>query len=546
MASPPPVTEYTRLYIAPFNPALLPSLVPPSILPHARNISFHTLETFPDKPYGYIELPIMDAAKISKKLKGTILKGSKIKIETARPKAEFAAEEAEPESKRTKNRKRKRDEIPAVELSDRSVKRGWTTPGKVEKRSGKKEDKKKGEKQKIKSKYTEGQECLFKTVLPPNIAAHAEKSKGRGNERTIHEFAKREKYASFLRGPAGEKLGKGVKEFIEGKGWVDEDGEVVEVVVKRRKTHRSSNAESLRSEDDQSKEGAEASSSGDEPSTENKEITKSHSKGRPTEEDEHSSSDDSSQASSSEENPKSDTIAAQAPHDSDTSTSGSSSPSESESESDSDSEGSSENESVPKSPESTTPIKNRPTSSSGLTISIPNSAITSTPIHPLEALYKKPKASEGTALEKSSFSFFGGDDENEEDDIVPEVHENLPFTPFTQREFEFRGQRSAAPTPDTAHANKRFLWPQNSSKDDSDDSSQNAPSSPIRKEDKGKGKGKGKEVAAAGEPGKDESDFTKWFYENRGDTNRAWKKRRKTVAKEKRQRENRKRGDRAN
>ena len=39
-------------------------------------------------------------------------------------------------------------------------------------------------------------------------------------------------------------------------------------------------------------------------------------------------------------------------------------------------------------------------------------------------------------------------------------------------------------------------------------------------------------------------DFQKWFYEHRGETNRAWKKRQKEVKKEVRQRENRKRGDR--
>lgn len=39
------------------------------------------------------------------------------------------------------------------------------------------------------------------------------------------------------------------------------------------------------------------------------------------------------------------------------------------------------------------------------------------------------------------------------------------------------------------------------------------------------------------------SDFQKWFWENRGEVNRGWKKRRKVVSKEKRQRENRKRGE---
>lgn len=116
-----------------------------------------------------------------------------------------------------------------------------------------------------------------------------------------------------------------------------------------------------------------------------------------------------------------------------------------------------------------------------------------------------------------------------------EVRDSVPFTPYTQREFEFRGQRSAAPTPDTAHGNKRFLWPTTTSDSDGEERS-----SPVRKEaeEKGKGKGKGKEEVMEGGG---ESDFQKWFYEHRGDTSRAWKKRRREVAKEKRQRENRKR-----
>jgi hypothetical protein len=38
---------------------------------------------------------------------------------------------------------------------------------------------------------------------------------------------------------------------------------------------------------------------------------------------------------------------------------------------------------------------------------------------------------------------------------------------------------------------------------------------------------------------KDESEFRKWFYEHRGENNRAWKKKRKEAKKQQRQRENR-------
>ncbi|KAH8598670.1 hypothetical protein B0O99DRAFT_613940 [Bisporella sp. PMI_857] len=530
MADPPVTGKYTRLHITPLNPNLLPILVPPSILPHAKNISYHNIQTFPDSSYGYIELPTMDATSLTKKLNGSILKGTKIKIETARPKPEFLPAEPTPERPKREKKKRKRDEIPGVEI-ERNVKRGWTTPGKVAK----------GDKKKVKSKYSGEKECLFKTVLPANVATQ---EKGKGKERVVHEFAKREKYMTFLRGPTGEKLGKGVKEYVAGKGWLDDDGEIVEAEVKKRKmkelmvldvpkTQSIADNPGVASNANNSPNSSGEESHAEEDLNVDKTRTK-RKKGGYNEvvDNRDSPSQDISSTSSSESKEQGITTS-----DSNTSSSGSSSDSDSDSSS-------SEDESISKpsvpaidSPASSSPAKLvRPTSSSGLTISIPNSAVTSTPIHPLEALYKKPKGDQGTAATGPSFSFFGNDiDEN---DDVEREQDTIPFTPFTQREFEFRGQRSAAPTPDTAHANKRFLWPKNN--DDEEDDSQDAPSSPIRHE----GKGKGKEVAG-GKNKEEESDFTKWFYENRGETNRAWKKRRKVVAKEKRQRENRKRGSRA-
>jgi len=156
----------------------------------------------------------------------------------------------------------------------------------------------------------------------------------------------------------------------------------------------------------------------------------------------------------------------------------------------------------------------------------------------LEALYKKLKTDSEAATKPDAptFSFFGADaDADEEMDEVPS---QMPLTPFTQRDFEYRGIRSAAPTPDTAHANKRFVWPTENSEDEDEDE---GPSSPIRQSgESSKEKGEEKQKGASAE-----SDFQKWFYEHRGDTSRAWKKRRRVVAKEKRHRENKKRDSRA-
>lgn len=481
----------------------------------------------------------MDAEKIKKKLNGSILKGTKVRIETARPKKELVLHDGEPakpkkekEMKGSNKRKRGQETIPAVEIGDRSVKRGWTTPTAAISKKNKGKDKD-GKKSVVKSKYTTGPECLFKTVLPPNVAANVEKREGKPEKKkrkadkdtVVHEFSKTTKYATFLRGPAGAKKTKGSAEFVEGKGWVDEDGNVVEGVSRKDRKRKAPL----------------------EPPA--KAVEK-------VEPDDSTSEDESSDpSSSSEEEEDTSTAGIEPPlptaiplkEDSPTSSSGSSSEEESESEAssssqdESDAESSGEEEETPKKiilpPISTSRPQSSSGPSSGLSITIPDFGITSTTttgeVHPLEALYKRPRPNSLGSIPKptaSSFSFFGadGDDLDEE-----EAQDQVPLTPFTQKDFEYRGIRSAAPTPDTAHANKRFVWPVDNDEDEEDEEA----SSPTRKESPAK--------TAEPKMGEAESDFQKWFYENRGETNRAWKKRRKIVAKEKRQRENRKRNDRA-
>lgn len=449
----------------------------------------------------------MDASKLQKKLHGSILKGSKIRIETARPKEDlgFAKVEVEKEEKvKRKNTKRKRDEVAGVEI-ERNVKRGWTVPDLSKK------EMKESKNKKVKSKFTTGKECLFKTVLPVNVAALEpdKKKKRRDRETVVHEFEKTTKYATFLRDSTGKK-GKGVAEFVEGKGWVDENGNVVEEVLLKIKERNPPEQKKHKVVKEATPEESSESSEEEEEEIEVKKVEPA-----PVIEED------------------------------DTSTSGSSSDEESEA-SDDESEKSSAESTLPQSEVETPKKVSRPGSSGGLTINIPNSAITSTPVasnvHPLEALYKRNKATPTVKpAEDSSFSFFGADDDNEEEE--EEARDTVPLTPFTQRDFEYRGTRSAAPTPDTAHANKRFLWPAENNSDEEERSSP-IPKSESKK-GKGKAKGKDKPTEATEETGEGETDFTKMFYENRGDMTRAWKKRRKVVAKEKRQRENRKSGNRA-
>jgi hypothetical protein len=549
--------EYTRLHITPFSPALLNTFLPASILPNARNISYHNIQTFPEKGYGYVKLPTMDAEKIKKKLNGSILKGTKVKIEKARPEKEVVIEPQEPEPPKREKKKRKRDELPGVDIGERQVKRGWTTPAKEITKS-------KNKKPVNKSKYTTGPECLFKTNLPPNVASKTKipeakvdkKKKKVGKEIVVHEFAKTTKYATFLRDSSGANKTKHVAEFVQGNGWVDEEGNLVEEVVTKKRKHKaptpeppkeaSASSDSKDSEDESASEqeadgldaeltllntGAnetsESSASEDSEDDSASDQGADHMNAEPTlletNAKEASSSEDSSDESSSEaeiEDEKSNQPAEASSDSSDSSSS------------DSSSSDSSEDESEVEEPQSA--LSNR-SPGRALSIKIPesnNPTPINTSVHPLEALYKRSKADASSSKEAApSFSFFGADGDEEE--IEEESNHRVPLTPFTQKDFEYRGLRSAAPTPDTAHPNKRFVWPT-----DDDDDEEPEVSSPIRRKESSEGTKEEKE-------GEAESEFQKWFWENRGNVDRSWKARRRAVAKENRQRENRKRQDRA-
>jgi len=519
----------------------------------------------------------MDAEKIKKKLHGSILKGTKVRVETARPVVERVAEEpadAPKKPKKEKHKKRKRDELVAVDIGERQVKRGWTVPATL---VSKEKEKKKG--MVNKSKFTTAPECLFKTILPPNVASKevvkdAKPVRGgstKGKEAVVHEFTKATKYATFLRTSSGSSKKKTVSEFVKGKGWVDEDGNVVEAVkggivtaTKKPGLDDMDVDESESSSDEEvsakaevvteptkveetaplekTPEPAEDSSSDDSSSDESsssegeEEEAKAEPTPKVTEKEtiapESSSSESSSEDDVEEGNEDEAPTAPETPTGKKTSPPPPASSDSDSSDSDSDSEG----EASP-----STKAASRPQSSSGhphnLSIKIPPTPPTTT-IHPLEALYKRnsPSTTSTPATKptaKSAFSFFGAD--NDSDAEMEDSQPQVPLTPFTQKDFEFRGMRSAAPTPDTAHANKRFIWPTDEDDEDEDGEEPDAASTPSASKSKAVEEGKG---------GADETDFQKWFYEHRGEANRAWKKRRKVVAKEVRQRENRKRQER--
>jgi hypothetical protein len=538
--------DYIRLHITPLNPSLLSAILPPSILPNARNISYHNIQTFPEKSYGFVDLPVMDAEKIKKKLNGSILKGSKVKIDKARPQKQIVVDQVMEDVERPKKekKKRKRDELPGVDIGERHVKRGWTTPGK---------DIPKDKLKAIaKSKFTTGPECLFKTVLPPNVASKTKiadvnpektkKKKKAGQEAVIHEFTKTTKYATFLRTSSASSKAKAVTEYVENKGWVDEDGNVVEPATKSRKASSKSKVvpkspaqvSQVKPDEENSSESSQGTvvdtqtEDMDEQETSSDESVSMH---PPAALRKVSEERDSSSEESSDEDPTNIETVSTAVLGKEESSSSSDTDSDTDSDSDASSSSDSESE-VAEKPQSTT--ISRPQSSAGLSLTLeipePATSTSATPdVHPLEALYKRnkndPEASRPAAL---NFSFFGGDNDGE--DVEVETQLQIPLTPFTQRDFEFRGIRSAAPTPDTAHPHKRFIWPSQGSEDEDEEPEA---SSPIRKSESTKMKND--------KPDEPESEFQKWFWENRGNVNRAWKKRKRTVAKDKRQRESRKR-----
>ncbi|ROV89466.1 hypothetical protein VMCG_10221 [Cytospora schulzeri] len=569
--------NYTRLHISPLDPQLLKVIVPEAVLPKARGISFHTIQTFPDKPFGFVELPTSAAEKIKKKLNGAVLKGNKIRIEPARPAFDMpkpsddavadtaTGADVERKSKKSKlskkDRKRKRDpnEIIGVELEEgRKVKRGWTLSpeeAKLKKRKEKEKEKKekkssKDKKEKTKKKrepeseYTEDPECLVKTSLPPNkrpvvegsandnadgadddgIEKKKKKSRKHKHQVVVHEFENTSKFPTFFKASA-TSTSDAPSDFVEGKGWVDDKGEVVQEVKSMRPlTFPKAHVEKKKKKQPIVEDDTTSSS------------------GSSDEEEE--DSDDSDDDEQSKVDATSETTPIVAPeHGLNLQTTSASAGSDIQSE-------------------SASPKPKSASSPKSLTIRIPPATPSSTKVHPLEALYKKQKQEEAEASSKTAdaepFSFFGAGDieeEEEEDngaglamnegpeDISPVDRSQgvqMPMTPYSKQDFESRGLRSAAPTPDTAHPS-RFsrIWPLGGDRD--------RPSDVEEEGDDGFGisrlDGSGDEAGEAST--NPNTDFQKWFWEHRGDLNRSWKTRRKMAAKEKRYRENRARADKA-
>ncbi|KAJ5496385.1 hypothetical protein N7463_008372 [Penicillium fimorum] len=523
------MTETTRLHITPFTQDILPSVLPASIRNLATDISFHEIPTFPENNYGYVTLPNMEAEKIKKKLNGSILKGKKFKVEAARPQKRHREEEDQvpeaPSSAKKKSKKSKEQApedgvVEGFELpADRKVKRGWTetSDAKQERRkSEKKEKKSKEEKLQPKSKYTDKPECLFRATIPPNRASGATsddkkaKKKKKSKDNVIHEFEKTVTQPSFLR--TAEESTAPTATFEDGKGWVDSTGNLREPVSEKisKDNYRPGQIPGAKEKRRAAKSAAKdmkkrsLKEKTPEESSESEDYTSSSG----------SSSDEGSDSESEVEEKKTD----ENPEDSSTSSDEENVKPQSQEEiksteaSDADAETPSQSESDEQPTEAAQEVKQDASAKE---------------VHPLEALFKRaaPTASDNQPAPEAEagFSFFGNDIESEDEPQMAEPQ--TPFTPFTKNDLQNRGQRSAAPTPDTTAATRHMTW--NESEDSDEDASIDSPVTKARPE-----------AGASME----ETEFAKWFWENRGDNNRAWKKRRRDAAKEQRQRDNRKKG----
>ncbi|KAL4784267.1 hypothetical protein BJX76DRAFT_327810 [Aspergillus varians] len=393
----------------------------------------------------------MEADKIKKKLNGSILKGRKFKVESARP-----------------------------QKVDMDGGGGQDTASNDKPSSTKKSKKRKAE-----------DNVLGGYELPPDRKSKKQSKKNKASsESVVHEFSQTTTYPAFLRSDAGANTLTST--FEEGKGWVDESGNLKEPASDkiRKDQYRPGQIAGHKEKPKQAKA---------ESATKAKNSTKDKSKRNNIERKEAESTESEDWTSSSGSSSESDTTNSE---DDDSVSSSSSEESEL-----SDVDSSLEPEALSKEKAINANPQQQPTE-----------------VHPLEALFKKATDQKKPDSDPpAQFSFFGQEDADSEEETPANI---APLTPFTKRITQDRDLRSAAPTPDTSQVTRTINWNPPDHSDDIGETHLDT-DSPVPK---------------SGTGSKDESDFAKWFWENRGDNNRAWKKRRRDAAKEQRQRDNRRKG----
>lgn len=504
--------DRVRLHITPFNPDLYDRVVSASAKAVATGLSYHSVQTYPERGFGYIELPRMEADKLKKKIHGFTLKGSKVRVEEAKPEKKRKADRDETEEERKERKKAKKEKkekkekakredgvIPGYELEEgRHVKRGWS--------EGKGKTK------------TKDQKMHFKTSIPPNAMPIEDEKKRKSKEKkakredskdgerkshktpkVVEEFAKKKPVII-----SAEVDAKAAAQYVEGKGWVDENGQIIEAEPPSVKRQRAKERAMLLMEEarlaEEQRRETEAEAMEVDVQDHTEKVAEEHSEKEDSDEDE---IDSASSMSDDDQSEDEDTVVADQANPVETS-------------------------------------KVAPVSTNDSTTPVPEAA---REVHPLEALYKRAPNTTGDDATKhnlapinTSFSFFNAEDveDDEEESAANPAH--APQTPHTKQDLEWRALRSAAPTPDTAGLGKRFRFAMDGAERDEDGDS-NEDSDEDMADDVSGPVGTARAPTNAGD--KEESEFRKWFYEHRGENNRAWKKKRKEAKKQQRQRENR-------
>ncbi|KAF8535969.1 hypothetical protein BDD12DRAFT_853191 [Trichophaea hybrida] len=568
-------SDTVRLHITPLTADTASSILPADT--DLSTVSYHTLPTFPESPFGFVDLPVAAAEKLKKKLRGAIFRGVKVRVEDARAeewKSRLAAAEEGPEKKRVKREKWKKKEgvIEGFQLPDeRRIARGWTE----------KSDKKKKEKQ---------GECLFKAGIPANKAdlimtkektkeekalEKEEKKKQKKEEKRkmkiVKEFENTQKFPNFLKESQLDptiRPANLVGEFVEEVGWVNGKGVVVEQPVKKKSKKDKKKKEAVPEPVDENKHEPDsietvketvpvvatvgvdmvdtASVSSEEafydvpeqneesPVVEQnsnekfKEDTfdETESVPNPPEDEESAAASSESEVESEESDDEETTTTTTTTTKDETKLQASTTVPETSSEA------------PTKTAASPAPARERPT----LTI------------HPLEAIYK-PVALTDSPTNDDGFKFgFGGDFPESDDDNSNQDATTIATTPYKDPS----RYRSSAPTPDTAIGNKRFFSPDTTSptKTSFTPSTPHAPSSHLPGSDvplmfphydspflHGLSIWSQIPTPKAFLPKEGEEDLSIaeiWknrFYEQRGEWNRDWKRRRKEALKTKRKME---------
>ena len=586
MPTEPQASATTRLHISPLDPDILKGILgsqDEAVKEAELSVTYHTIQSEPEKAYGFVSVSPEEAERIRVKFDGKIFRGVRISVAVARESRlermkrgleQDGEAESGPEPLRS-NVDGQQDLPRGVELENRRVKRGWSqTPQEVQAVKRAKREKREGKSVEGRSgrKFEKG-DCLFKqrvSGVSSSAAAPGESlqdggalgsSKKAKRERSgrgtvvVKEFEKTTKFPTFLKAAPVDK-GRTATEYVEEKGWVDDEGNVIEEARASKRPGRRPRSEIERlSLDDLEVED---------------ETTE-----RPAQEDEPAAGSNISCTSSEPGLPSAGPVPSEAPRQrspklpskhpnlristaanpmpilpSVESSSSSTSPAASKPKK-------SKRRSLAASAAALdapkedvhffeTTFKPKPNPAS----SIPTSGSNSNPSHP------QPSSEEPTTA-PSSFRFFDPDPSDDSDERSTSL---IPQTPGTV----WRRERSTAPTPDTASLgpNSRPPWARSrettagldgsSLRDDDGDAAhlqgQGAGNRRwTRSQDKSRqvggsrgGIGSGGGGGRGGDVEPDRSrDFREVFYEVRGQTNRTWKVARKEALKEQRRREER-------